>query len=185
MSRGLGWQIHGSVEDTKLSTNKQHTLSMTTLLRLNTPKSKDCVQSGPDKVFQDRFLQKYTILYMIHFLQKYTILKHFVRKNTRSIFYKNTRSFSTKIHDPIHDPFSTKIHDPETRSWSFSTKIHDPIHDPFSTKIHDPETLCPKKYTIHFLQKYTKGGGDFARWSEIQVDRLYSVRNLKQCIRNF
>jgi hypothetical protein len=26
-SRGLGWQIHESVEDTKLSTNKQHTLS--------------------------------------------------------------------------------------------------------------------------------------------------------------
>jgi len=25
-SRGLGWRIHGSVEDTKLSTNKQHTL---------------------------------------------------------------------------------------------------------------------------------------------------------------
>ena len=27
-SRGLGWRIHGSVEDTKLSTNKQHTLSI-------------------------------------------------------------------------------------------------------------------------------------------------------------
>jgi len=27
VSRGLGWRIHGSVEDTKLSTNKQHTLS--------------------------------------------------------------------------------------------------------------------------------------------------------------
>ena len=26
-SRGLGWRIHGSVEDTKLNTNKQHTLS--------------------------------------------------------------------------------------------------------------------------------------------------------------
>jgi hypothetical protein len=26
LSRGLGWRIHGSVEDTKLSTNKQHTL---------------------------------------------------------------------------------------------------------------------------------------------------------------
>ena len=25
--RGPGWRIHGSVEDTKLSTNKQHTLS--------------------------------------------------------------------------------------------------------------------------------------------------------------
>jgi hypothetical protein len=25
-SRGLGWRIHESVEDTKLSTNKQHTL---------------------------------------------------------------------------------------------------------------------------------------------------------------
>ena len=25
-SRGPGWRIHGSVEDTKLSTNKQHTL---------------------------------------------------------------------------------------------------------------------------------------------------------------
>jgi len=25
--RGLGWRIHESVEDTKLSTNKQHTLS--------------------------------------------------------------------------------------------------------------------------------------------------------------
>ena len=24
--RGLGWRIHGSVEDTKLSTNKQHSL---------------------------------------------------------------------------------------------------------------------------------------------------------------
>jgi hypothetical protein len=28
MSRGLGWRIHESVEDTKLSTNKQHTLSI-------------------------------------------------------------------------------------------------------------------------------------------------------------
>ena len=27
-SRGLGWRIHGSVEDTKLSTNKQHSLSL-------------------------------------------------------------------------------------------------------------------------------------------------------------
>ena len=27
--RGLGWRIHGSVEDTKLSTNKQHHLSLT------------------------------------------------------------------------------------------------------------------------------------------------------------
>ena len=26
MSRGRGWRIHGSVEDTKLSTNKQHSL---------------------------------------------------------------------------------------------------------------------------------------------------------------
>ena len=26
--RGPGWQIHGSVEDTKLSTNKQHTHSL-------------------------------------------------------------------------------------------------------------------------------------------------------------
>ena len=26
-SRGPGWRIHGSVEDTKLSTNKQHSLS--------------------------------------------------------------------------------------------------------------------------------------------------------------
>ena len=29
MSRGLGWRIHESVEDTKLSTNKQHSLSHT------------------------------------------------------------------------------------------------------------------------------------------------------------
>ena len=28
-SRGLGWRIHESVEDTKLSTNKQHSLSIT------------------------------------------------------------------------------------------------------------------------------------------------------------
>jgi hypothetical protein len=27
LNRGPGWRIHGSVEDTKLSTNKQHTLS--------------------------------------------------------------------------------------------------------------------------------------------------------------
>jgi hypothetical protein len=27
-SRGLGWRIHESVEDTKLSTNKQHSLSI-------------------------------------------------------------------------------------------------------------------------------------------------------------
>ena len=26
--RGPGWRIHGSVEDTKLNTNKQHTLSL-------------------------------------------------------------------------------------------------------------------------------------------------------------
>jgi hypothetical protein len=31
-SRGLGWRIHGSVEDTKLSTNKQHSLSLMGLL---------------------------------------------------------------------------------------------------------------------------------------------------------
>ena len=30
-SRGLGRRIHGSVEDTKLSTNKQHSLSLTAL----------------------------------------------------------------------------------------------------------------------------------------------------------
>ncbi len=28
-NRGLGWRIHGSVEDNKLSTNKQHSLSST------------------------------------------------------------------------------------------------------------------------------------------------------------
>jgi hypothetical protein len=28
LSRGLGWRIYGSVEDTKLSTNKQHSLSL-------------------------------------------------------------------------------------------------------------------------------------------------------------
>jgi len=27
VKQGLGWRIHESVEDTKLSTNKQHTLS--------------------------------------------------------------------------------------------------------------------------------------------------------------
>jgi len=27
-NRGLGWRIHESVEDTKLSTNKQHSLSL-------------------------------------------------------------------------------------------------------------------------------------------------------------
>ena len=31
VSRGLGWRIHGSVEDTKLSTNKQHTHSAASL----------------------------------------------------------------------------------------------------------------------------------------------------------
>ena len=31
LSRGLGWRIHESVEDTKLSTNKQHTLSLSQL----------------------------------------------------------------------------------------------------------------------------------------------------------
>jgi hypothetical protein len=37
-SRGLGWRIHGSVEDTKLSTNKQHThtLSLSLSLSLHT-----------------------------------------------------------------------------------------------------------------------------------------------------
>ena len=35
-SRGLGWRIHESVEDTKLSTNKQHSLS---LLRTHKPGS--------------------------------------------------------------------------------------------------------------------------------------------------
>ena len=32
-SRGLVWRIHESVEDTKLSTNKQHTLSLVTVKR--------------------------------------------------------------------------------------------------------------------------------------------------------
>jgi len=39
-SRGLGWRIHGSVEDTKLSTNKQHSLSpqdMPTEQRISSP----------------------------------------------------------------------------------------------------------------------------------------------------
>jgi hypothetical protein len=31
LSRGLGRRIHGSVEDTKLSTNKQHTLSLSSM----------------------------------------------------------------------------------------------------------------------------------------------------------
>jgi len=39
--RGPGWRIHGCVEDTKLSTNKQHTLS-TILLYLN------CSEITPD-----------------------------------------------------------------------------------------------------------------------------------------
>jgi hypothetical protein len=32
--RGPGWRIHGSVEDTKLSTNKQHTLSQEVVRRV-------------------------------------------------------------------------------------------------------------------------------------------------------
>jgi hypothetical protein len=35
IGRGLGWRIHGSVEDTKLSTNKQHSLSAISALRRN------------------------------------------------------------------------------------------------------------------------------------------------------
>ena len=31
-SRGLGWRMHESVEDTKLSTNKQHSLSLVAAL---------------------------------------------------------------------------------------------------------------------------------------------------------
>ena len=34
-SRGPGWRIHGGVEDTKLSTNTQHTLSLTARSRLS------------------------------------------------------------------------------------------------------------------------------------------------------
>jgi hypothetical protein len=41
MSRGLGRRIHGSVEDTKLSTNKQHTLS----LKLHKPMPPPCALS--------------------------------------------------------------------------------------------------------------------------------------------
>ena len=33
LSRGLGWRIHESVEDTKLSTNKQHSLSLKEILK--------------------------------------------------------------------------------------------------------------------------------------------------------
>ncbi len=39
-SRGLGWRIHESVEDTKLSTNKQHTQTLSLVLansRTSTP----------------------------------------------------------------------------------------------------------------------------------------------------
>ena len=41
-SRGLGRRIHGSVEDTKLSTNKQHTLSLN-----NVPDAKKDSSSPP------------------------------------------------------------------------------------------------------------------------------------------
>jgi len=36
-SRGLGWRIHGSVEDTKLSTNKQPSLSQVGAAETRTP----------------------------------------------------------------------------------------------------------------------------------------------------
>jgi hypothetical protein len=36
-SRGLGRRIHGSVEDTKLSTNKQHSVSLSCTLSIALP----------------------------------------------------------------------------------------------------------------------------------------------------
>ena len=42
--RGPGWRIHGSVEDTKLSTNKQHSLSLP--LRLESPQFRNPETDG-------------------------------------------------------------------------------------------------------------------------------------------
>ncbi len=47
-SRGLGWRIHESVEDTKLSTNKQHTLSKA-LLQAEIQSSKNQLDSMAKK----------------------------------------------------------------------------------------------------------------------------------------
>ena len=46
-SRGLGWRIHESVEDTKLSTNKQHTLSGPLVPCTRGYKDKRARQSAP------------------------------------------------------------------------------------------------------------------------------------------
>jgi len=47
-SRGLGWRIHESVEDTKLSTNKQHTLSSACLLDMKKIKRKNSPWMRPE-----------------------------------------------------------------------------------------------------------------------------------------
>jgi hypothetical protein len=46
-SRGPGWRIHGSVEDTKLSTNKQHTLSLPPYLPSHLPARTQTLPRGP------------------------------------------------------------------------------------------------------------------------------------------
>ena len=43
-SRGLGWRIHESVEDTKLSTNKQHSLSLVQRESAGSPRNTEVVK---------------------------------------------------------------------------------------------------------------------------------------------
>ena len=49
VSRGLGWRIHGSVEDTKLSTNKQHSIS-TVLTAVKKNKQPTHTPGGPGRL---------------------------------------------------------------------------------------------------------------------------------------
>ena len=50
-NRGPGWRIHGVVEDTKLSTDKQHTLSLHTTVRRK-PISAHDEGAAADRIFR-------------------------------------------------------------------------------------------------------------------------------------
>jgi hypothetical protein len=50
LSRGLGWRIHGGVEDTKLSTNKQHSLSLITNTFIKFDKEHNLITNTRERV---------------------------------------------------------------------------------------------------------------------------------------
>ncbi len=62
LSRGLGWRIHGGVEDTKLSTNKQHSLSLITNTFIKFDKEHNLITNTRERVlYQIVFFIKWVL----------------------------------------------------------------------------------------------------------------------------